>query len=158
LGLNLTQSNPFAAVTGDLTPGAAGIGNSIRFRVITGVDVNGAPLYGAKVRYRWLSSTREIASNGLDDDQNGIIDDGYIVREELDASNNVITTASVEEHIQATVSGVGREPYGFTVERKATNMRELLVTVQCSANQHKATDNGTVTTATVKRKIFLRNP
>ncbi|HYF50435.1 MAG TPA: prepilin-type N-terminal cleavage/methylation domain-containing protein [Planctomycetota bacterium] len=156
LGLNLTETNPFAPVTGDL-PSGPGIGNSIRFRVVTGVDADGKAVYGGRIRYRWLCSNRETPANGIDDDQNGVIDDGYIAREELDDSNNVVTSMAIEDHVPATVSSA-TAPYGLTFERKSTNMRELLVTVHRSADQRLRTNNGTTATATFSRKVFLRNP
>jgi len=169
LGLNTAENNAFAAVSGDQPGGAPGIGNSIRYRVVSGVGADGAPQFNGipsplnpavtifKIRYRWLSSTRETANNNIDDDQNGVVDDGVIVREELDNANNVLTSISIEDHVPATMPSAAA-PYGLTFERKLTNMRELLVTVQRSADQRKATNDGTTATAICSRKIFLRNP
>ena len=169
IGVNTSENNPFSPVTGDMTGGQPGIGNSIRFRLVSGVDADGTPQFNGvpsplnpavtvhKIRYRWLASTRDAAGNGKDDDSNGVVDDGVIVREELDAANNVVTSIAIEDHVPATMPSASA-PYGLTFERKLSNMRELYITVQRSADQGKATNTGTTATAVYSRKIFLRNP
>jgi hypothetical protein len=162
IGLNLTEKNPAAAVSGNLPAGGPGIGNAITYRICKSVDTDGNPVYSpdpdgaVKIRYRWLLSNRENTAAG-DADQNGIRNDGYILKERLGAGNAVISAETIVDHTPAQMAAAGREPYGFTIERKITNMREIYITVQRSVDQRKATEDRTTATATVKRRIFLRN-
>ena len=164
-GLVLSDAELVIAQDG-VTVAAGAQGNSIAFRQVAGTDASGNIVYGGKIRYRWMISPEETAGNGIDEDQNGVADDGLIVREELDAVGVVTSTFPVEDFVPQTARVSRREdPYfgqtiaGFCVCRRASpNDRQITVTIQRSVNERMRTDNGTVATAAATRTLYVLNP
>ncbi len=54
----------------------------IDFTLHSGINpATGAPIFGDRIRYRWVVEPDEVV-NGVDDNRNGLIDEGYIERTE----------------------------------------------------------------------------
>jgi prepilin-type N-terminal cleavage/methylation domain-containing protein len=155
-------------------------GNSISFRVVTGINPVPDPVpvsfekyaFGNRIVYRWTIAAGEIPDNNTDDNFNGVVDDGYIVREEFDPGGALISSMVVEDHVPqaARIERVddpnfGNVIPGFCVQRLhptdpisiPENERRIRVTVQRSADQRRGTNTGTQANVSATRTVFINH-
>lgn len=187
----VASDSQFLVTLNGVTVADGNQGNGIAFRIPAGVNAAGAITWGkatykrsvdamgnpvvindpvlvdgrpvVKLRYRWLPMPNE-PQNDIDDDGNGIVDDGMIIREELDDVDGVLSTMLLEDSVpyRARIRR-GEDPnfnqvlFGLCFRKETTNVRMLNVTVQRAADQRKATDDGTIAISSATRTLYLRN-
>ena len=125
---------------------------SITFGIPVFNETDGTLDFGSQNRcitYRWVPDDGEIASNNIDDDNDGFVDEGRVerIRRYVDTDgNDQVDLQVVCDHVPQS---------GFLVQK---NGRRLKITVARTNNTPRKTENGTKFTTTVTHvTYYLKN-
>jgi prepilin-type N-terminal cleavage/methylation domain-containing protein len=146
---------------GTLLPAPIGVASSdIAFQVATGIDANtGLIMFGSSTRLRWVMESGEL-DNGLDDDGDGLIDEGSIVltRNYLQPGEiSVILARGITELLEGELpNGLDDNGNGFSDERGfcMTLQGSLLILRITSARRSAA---GRLSLASIETAVRLKN-
>jgi hypothetical protein len=147
---SVLQPNPIVAST-----------DNIVFQAATGVNAaTGAITSGTPTRLAWLVDDGETANNGVDDNHNGIVDEGKLVltrNYNLPNEVSIVLAHRVPKYLQgetfnnADDNGNGLvDEHGFCVFREGNLLRVRLTLA-------RATKGGKIVNATVETGVRLRN-
>lgn len=127
-------TNPCTLVVGDpLQKDYPNACYSLSFGKNTGFVVTGkvgaAQFNQVTIRYYWRSAVGEIAGNGIDDNNDGFIDEGDLVREEW--------TAGVLTNTSRIVRNVSSKGIGFQFANTTTNTNSFTVVLELMSKDKK---------------------